>query len=414
MVNYITKVTGICFVFTLLATTPVISQSYQDSDYRNISVTLHGGATLGDVNDADYFLSSDFSTNIENSATFGAGLQYALTPAWSVDLGYRYTKIRGRTQPFETDVNLITLKNIINLNQLLSANRVSPRINPFISLGVGYDYFTFNRADESFSDQNSSYNGGIGIAFKATRSIDLFSHYEYHMGSNAIDNETDGFGSDLINSLTGGVRINFGKKEASHPSWRPVPVELSPSDYDRLMARTDLVDQLETRLNELEDRQENSEQQLADDIQNNVAEIDSLKLRMDRLEGQMVELEEAFSSLKDSVETIVINRETGMAEYLTTGHYVQIFASRQAGSARQVRNYAREKLEEALQNSDQQIMIIHRKDFYEVIIGVFEEYNPAENVRDIMREVHGDTFVITFPRPVNLQEDFEGLEVFAK
>lgn len=403
-----------CIFFTLFFATSVFSQSYRDAHYRNFSLTLSGGATLGDVNDANYFLSSDFSTNIETTATFGAGLQYALTPAWSLDLGYRYASIKGQTQSFETDMNLFTLKNIVNINQLLFVNLISERVNPFISAGVGYDLFTYNGSDANFSDQNSSYNAGVGVLLKASSSIDLFTHYEYHMASNATDNETEGFGSDLVNSLTGGIRINFGKKETTHPSWRPVPVDLSPSDYDRLMARADLVDELETRMKNLEQLQADSEKRLVNEIRANTSEINSLKARMDRLENRMDVLEDAFSSLEDSVETLSVNTETGMAESLASGHYVQIFASRQADPARDVRSYALQKLGGILQNSDQQIMIIRRKDFFEVIIGVFSEYESAEKVRGIMGENHDDAYIITFPRPLSLQEDFEDLEVFVR
>jgi opacity protein-like surface antigen/predicted transcriptional regulator len=411
MVNSITKFGGACIIFTLLATSTVLSQSYQNTEYRNISVALHGGATLGDVNDANYFLSSDFSVNIENTATIGASLQYALTPMWSLDLGYRYTNIKGRSQLFESDVNLITLKNIINLNQLLSINRVSNRINPFISAGVGYDLFTYRGGDESFSNQNSSYNAGVGITFKASNTIDLFSHYEYHMASNDTDNDPDGFGSDLINSLTGGIRVNFGKKGTPHPSWRPVPVEVSSSDYNRFMSQSRIIDNLERKIDEIAQRQKEKEQKYDRIVDKQSSEIDSLKARMDHLNGHADKLVNALTEYQRETKDIKVDTKTGFAESLPGGHYVQIFATYHLESAQEVREYVLQNLRDVVQDSEQNIFIIQRKKFYEVMIGVFDNYQQAQNVQEVMRQIHDDAYVITFPRPVNLKPDFEGLKV---
>lgn len=387
------------------------SQSYSGNDFRKLSLTFNAGASLGDTNRGEYFLSSNFSTNTKDTYSFGGGVQYALTPAWSLELGYQQTQIRGLDYPFETQMNMISFRNIINLNQLLLINLITERINPFLSAGVGYDIYNYRSASEDIYNHNSSYNLGAGIAYKLSNTIDLFTHYDYHIGSNEIDNETEGWGADLISSLTGGIRINFGKPKAIHPSWKPHPADLSQSDYDLFMAQANRIDKLNTQLEHLENRSDLNDQQHDSTIQDNRASMDSLSVRMDNLEQRMDTLELALTNLKGTINPVHVNQETGRAELLPAGHYVQIFASNGISSAQRVRTHAIDQLKNSLQNTEKNIFIIKRKQYYEVFIGVLTEYEDASNIQQIMTDFHADAYVISFPRPVNLMTDFEGLKV---
>lgn len=389
----------------LISISTVFGQNYQNIEYRRFSLSVNSGASLGDMNTGNYVMSSNFTENVKNTLTFGAGFQYALTPVWSIEAGYRRTSIKGRTVPFKTDMNLMTLKSYINLNQLLYMDLISNRINPFISAGMGYDYYTYDGPDDHFSDGNTSYNLGAGIAFRLTDSIDLFSHYEYHITSNSVDNNIQGVGTDLINSLTAGVRYNFGAKGAVHPSWKPLSINIHENGSGQF-------DELNARLASLEKRTDQNEIAIND----NAVAIDSLKAQMDRLENRMDELERAFTKPAPNTNnnTEKVTHKSGIGTYLPEGHYVQIFATYHLNIAQDVRNYAIQSLKEVLEKSDQEIVIIHRKKFYEVIIGVFPEFNNAKTVQEIMTDVHQDAYVISFPRPMNLMPDFEGLEVLQK
>lgn len=405
----ISKKKLLCFFIFLFSTSTVFSQSY--SEFRRLSFSINAGANFGDFNESSPFLSSNFSVNTENTARFGAGLQYALTPAWSLELGYQHTQIKGTDVSFETNMHLISLKNIINLNQIFFVNRISNRLNPFLTLGVGYDMFHYDGPQANFSDDGTSYNAGAGLAYKLTNTIDLFTHYEYHLGSNNTDNEVNGWGSDLINSLTGGIRINFGRKHSEHLSWRPVPVELSPSDYDRLMAQANLADNLTERMDRMEKHTVEKEKEFETAIAKNSTEINELKTGLHNLSNRVDDLEKAFSNLKGRLADIAVDQETGMAKSLSEGHYVQIFATYYLDIAQNVRQQAIETLTESLPNPTQNIVILHRKKFYEVMIGAFSNFNDADNIQDIMTEVHNDSYVITFPRPKSLMPDFKDMEV---
>ncbi|MDZ7659834.1 hypothetical protein [Fodinibius sp.] len=400
------------FLF-IIAFIPILgySQNYPGYEFRNFSLTFNGGASLGDTNRNEYFLSSNFSTNTKDTYSFGGALQYALTPAWSLELGYQRTNIKGLDTPFETQMNMISFKNIINLNQLLLINLITERINPFLTAGVGYDLYNYRNPNEKIYYHNSSYNLGAGIAYKISNTIDLFTHYDFHIGSNEMDNETEGWGSDLINSLTGGIRINFGKPNAIHPSWKPFPMDLSRSDYTAIMAQGDRIKALSNKVDEIDKQNKENHQQFDIAIDKNRSEIDSLKIRMDRLELRLADLEMALSKIQGQINPITVDQKTGLAELLPAGHYVQIFATYHLPIAQRVRNYAIDRLDNSLQDVEEKIFIIKRKQYYEVLIGVLTEFSDASNIQQIMTDFHEDAYIISFPRPVNLHIDFEDLKV---
>jgi hypothetical protein len=130
---------------------------------------------------------------------------------------------------------------------------------------------------------------------------------------------------------------------------------------------------------------------------------------MEHLSGHTDELESAITKHQKDIR---VDTKTGFAEALPSGHYVQIFATYYLENAQGVRDQALQNLIEVLEYSDQNIFIIHRKKFYEVMIGVFDEYLQAQNVQEVMTQIHDDAYVITFPRPVNLKSDFEGLKIW--
>ena len=398
------------FIFILI---PIISlgQNYQGYDFRTLSLTVNGGASLGDTNRNEYFLSSNFSTNVKNTPTFGLGMQYALSPIWSLELGYQHTQIKGLDRPFETNLNQISFRNIINLNQLLMINLITERFNPFITAGLGYDFYNYRSPDDDIFNHNSSYNLGGGLAYKLTNTVDLFTHYEYHIGSNELDNETEGWGSDLVNSLTAGIRLNFGKAKAIHPSWKPSSPNLSKSDYDLLMAQTDRIKQLSDKVTQLEERSDQNDQRQDSLIQGNRSSIDSLKTRMDLLEQQLNDLELTLSDLRGSINPVTVNDHSGIAELLPAGHYVQVFAAYTLSPAQHVRNHAVNQLQNSLQEAAGKIFIIKRKQYYEVLIGVLSDFSDATEIKEIMRDFHDDAYIISFPRPINLKMDFKGLKV---
>lgn len=397
MIIPIYQKTLLCVFLLLLSTSYAFAQNFSDEEFRKFSLSITGGANFGDMNRGSYFMSSNFTDNIKDVPTFGAGVQYAMTPAWSLEAGYRRVTIEGISRPFETNLNMVTFKNIFNLNQILFINDISTRLNPFLTVGVGYDFFNYDGTDGKYSDSNTSYNAGAGVAFKLSSTLDLFAHYEYHLASNGIDNAKDGWGADLINTLSGGIRINFGKKDAIHPTWRTVPVRLERSEYNQFLTQAERIRELENQLAEANKREKDTEQQY-------LATIDSLQPNTDYVDNRSAQTAVPQTSSKD-LKCIEVQEEPELTEFLPAGHYVQIFATRHPMVANYIRGHAIQNIKKSMNDTDLKVMIFHRKYFYEVIIGRFDTVTNAKEIKDIMTRVHKDAFVITFPRPLKMAEE---------
>ncbi len=389
--------------FLFLSVSAFFSISHgQNQSLNRFSLTIQGGANFGDFKSAQGIpiMRSNLSKLTETTPAFGAGMQYAITPAWTLEAGYKYSNIRGEDGSFVTTLNTASLKNIINLNQVFSLNRLTKTVNPYLSAGVGYDFYSYESSSEAFNNHGTSYNMGAGIAIKTTKNIDIFGHYEYHLAKNTIDNKNTGFKADLLSTLTGGIRINFssGKQQASHPSWRPAPVEISPSQYNSFIANTKEVKQLKQKVNHLEQKigqNENSET------------INRLADRVNQLETSMDNTQQLKTS---SSQPPVQDKNSNSAVSISQGHYVQIFASHRLGSVQEVRKETISHIGSQLKNPDKQVMITQRDKFYQVLIGEFDNQEKAKNISKILSDEYSDAFVITFPRPLIWEDDYSNLQ----
>jgi len=405
------------FITGLLVAIILFSSGYfslikgQDQDYRRVSLSVSGGATFANEDGFSLF-ESRFNVPTETSGILGIGLQYAITPAWSLEGGYSYTQIRASSGDFTTDMNNITLKNIFNLNQILSFNRVSNSINPYLTVGIGYDLYNYESSSESINNNDISYNLGAGIAFKASNTIDLFTHYEYNIASNKVDNliggqGNNGFGSDVLTNLTGGIRINFGDKQTTHPSWRPVPVEVRPERYEYLVSQDKLAESLKQKVADLEKELELQDKKHSKQVSLYEQRIDSLNQQITKLQTQLKHAQDSLASISTS--------DDGSAERdksISAGHYVQVFATLGLESAKDVMSKTTSVLnDDQNYDSNDLVFIAKRKQFYEVLIGTFSDYQKAQEVLNMMKGVYGDSFIITFPRPVSLQELYEDISV---
>ena len=380
-----------------------------DKEYRNVSISLRAGVTLENGGNGFNLLDSRFNGPTQTTGIYGIGVQYALTPAWSVEGGYSYTQIKGTSGSFQTNMNIISLKNIINLNQILFTNRIFTSINPYLTGGIGYDIYSFESPSSSANNASLSYNVGAGIAYKLSPTIDLFTHYEYQLASNKIDNQIGsggGLRADVLTNFTGGLRINFGKKGTTHPSWRPVPVEVDRSDYEYLLSEERRAKKLGAQIASLEKQMKQKDQQHRREIEAYTNTVDSLR-------NQVVNLKEKLQAAKDSLASVSSKVVAPDCDCKTVsipgGHYVQVFASLRLQSSEKVLRNALPQLQKALNDPGEKVFIAKRKQYYEVLIGTLS-YQRAEEVLAVMQKIHGDAFIITFPRPVSLQELYDDIE----
>lgn len=371
-----------------------------------ISFTAHGGINFQNMSSGSGLpiMRSNLSRLTETSTAFGAGIQYAITPTWTIETGYKYSNIEGNASSFSTSLNTIAFKNIINLNQVFSLGDRLPGVNPFLSGGVGYDFYTIDTPSSNLSGNSASYNLGAGIAFKVNESIDLFTHYEYHIASNTIDNRSTGFNADLLNSLSAGIRFNFAglSNRTTNPSWKPEPVKLSQKEYNYLKATSRQVDHLKNKIETLSKSVEKKEQAQKDNHNRNSKAVANLSQRLDRIEA-------LTQQIQDSTKKSANEVNSGNAELIQTGNFVQVFSSYRLGAVQKVRSQTINLVKERFSNAKEYVFIAQRGSFFQVLIGPFDTREKAENIKKTVSSTFIDAFTISFPRPSTLQPAYKNL-----
>jgi len=309
---------------------------------------------------------------------------------------------------FETDVNTIIIRNVLNLNQLLKLNKITSSFNPFLSAGLGLDIFDFESSQESFSDVDASFSIGAGLYYNLTERLDLFSQYEYQFSTNLLDNKPTGFGSDVLGTVTGGVRINFGKKGKKHLSWSPPAFEIPEEEYKELVAASNRLRKLESDYQNLQNEFSRKEQELLIGQRESDRKIAGLRANVDSLENYVAGLKAENDSLKKVNERL--EKNCGQTTELQPGHYIQIFAAAELANAMNVRRDAISRLTDRLSSPSTQVFITSRRSYYEVLIGVFKQMSETDDILEKMIQVHRDAFVKTIPRPPHLYEAYKDLK----
>ncbi|MCC5913893.1 MAG: outer membrane beta-barrel protein [Balneolaceae bacterium] len=397
--NYILAAT--LFICAQLTVADVFAQeSDTEPEYSRWGISLFGGYTFPETDDGLQIFSSSFNVVTESSWNFGGGLHYDVTPLWTVEGGYRYNTITG--VGFETVIHTASFKNRLNLDRLFRRSSLSEYFNPYVFLGFEQDFFTVDAEDDEFSRNESSVVGGFGAAFKITNRLDIFGQYDFKVASNRLDNANQGFPYDQIGMVTGGVRINFGRSGSGPLRRAPATRSLSDAEYIDYRTKARAFEETEREVTGQQEQIIALETGLAELEQNHQEQINRLDERVNDLETRVALLEEKV----DTLETAhVAEREPEMPDTVPAGHYVQVFASTGGVSAAMVRDRFQEML------PDEDVFIISRGQYYEVLIGGFDAFVDAQRIHEMAVEEFSDAFVITFPRPLSLEEQYEGTEI---
>jgi len=388
----------------------------QERNDRRFSISLHGGVTVAD-NSLRATPAGGFGVETETTPVFGGALQYALSPLWSLELMGQYQTFEnesGAAVTFESEIIEVTLRNIIHINQLLGTNRISNYIAPYGHFGVGVQLYDYESNVHGSDDGTSLLAvAGLGFNIYLSRTIDLFAQYDFHLASNVANARLNSDAGEskhtTYGTAIGGLRFHFGASDARHASWRRASMDLSQSDYERLMG-------LNSRMDELE-RQVASQ---SDDIARLESEIDSragaLEGRADQTESRVSDLERQFAEMQQSMRDRERERETraevdeaGLTQRLADGHYVQIFAGLTMSSAQSARRTMIEALDGVVDNPSEMVLITQRRQFYEVRVGVFNRFPDTVDVLRTAQNSFSDAFVVTFPRPAHLSDAYRDL-----
>lgn len=396
----------------LILVPQALSAQSNGDDYRRVSLSLQAGITMSYESDVNRLIGSNFNTFTGQTYNFGGGVQYAITPFWSAELGYRYNTIEGLAEGgFETVVHSAVLKNIFNFNRLYRRSPVSEFLNPYVMFGYEHDFYRYELGDETNSGNESAIMGGFGLALSLSPTFDLFAQYEVKLASNRMDNINRGFPSDQIGMPSAGVRINFGRSGTKPLNLSPAVKFLNDEEYDHFIATSEELrkaaeDIREQRrlIEDLDDRFRRSQVNFQEQIDRLDAFTRLLEKRIDTLEYRLDNLEISF---RDSER----DRERRLREEVPAGHYVQVFAATSYDAANRVKEMFHEILGDEFDNPEEVVFVIKRRQFYEVLIGTFYRFSDAQNSHELARIQFSDAFIITFPRPLHLADQYEGTQI---
>lgn len=388
------------------------SQAHEDEEFHRVSLSLQAGLTMSYEKDINRLIGSNYNTFTQQTYNFGGGIQYAITPFWTAELGYRYNTIEALADDgFETVVHSPVFKNIFNLNRIYSRSSLSHLLNPYLILGYEHDFYTAEDEDSRTVGNESALLGGFGLALSLSNTFDVFAQYEAKLASNRMDNINTGFPADQVGMTSAGIRINFGRSSTKPLKHAPPIRNITESEYDMLMSRIKEASIAGERLTMQEEK--------IDDLQNQLSELDA-KLdehirQSERFNELLIEridsLEYRVNNMEISIDSLESERVKVLRSEVPAGHYVQVFASLDYNSANNVREIFIELLGDEFDYTDEMVFVIKRQQFYEVLIGTYHRISDAQDVHNIAVDRLPDSFVITFPRPLHLEEAYKGTEI---
>ncbi|WP_372906508.1 SPOR domain-containing protein [Rhodohalobacter sp.] len=398
------------FIMLLLFAADGFAQN--SNDYRRVSLSLYGGATLGYPDDVNQIFGSNYNTFTETTYNFGGGIQYAISPFWSAELGYRYNTIKGvGEEGFETVIHSASIKNTFNFNRLYRRNQISEWLNPYLIVGFEQDFFNYKLDDEEVSGNESAILGGLGVAFSITNSVDVFSQFEVKMASNGLDNERRGFPFDQVGMATGGIRINFGRGDAKPLNLSPAVKRLTDDEYDNFIQSTEEFKAASQEIEAQRAKLTEIEEQFNESEKNSQEKIERLEEFTRLLEARIDTLEYRLDNLEVSVEESAQERDQVLKSEVPAGHYVQVFAATSYEAANRVKEIFHELLGNEFENPEEIVFVIERGRFYEVLVGTFAQFEDAQRAHEIALNRLSDAFIITFPRPLHLVDEYRGTAI---
>lgn len=380
-------------------------QSDSEEEYRRFSISAHGGLTFENNDRGLRLFGSNFNRVTDHSYNIGGGIQYALTPFWSVGAEYRYTTIDG-FDSFDTEIHSAGLKNYFNFNRMFRHHSISEYINPFITLGLGRDFFTYESSTENISNNELHVNGGVGLALNVTNSIEVFSQYELQFSSNSLDNIREGFPSDLIGMASGGIRLHLGSRDKQRLSLAPRRIHLNESEYNEYRSSGDRIAQLEQELRSSRDRISALESELEERKR-------EYEQRISRMQSMLNEQEERVRNLKKAAEEMEVKAGDTLEVHdgLPDGHYIQLLATKHPDRAKEARRNANSLLGDIASQPENQVIVTLRRGFYEILVGPYSRFANAQEIHPNLLNEYHDAFIITFPRPAILRDEYIDIQI---
>lgn len=375
-----------------------VNAQERDQD-RRFSLSINGGVSFASAS-AGGRLDGGFDVASKTNLTFGLGLQYTITPYWSIEgMGYyhKFENANDNDPAYENQVLSATLRNVIHLNQLLGTNEIWETVTPFALAGFGV--VVRDVSDFDLDSVSPTAVIGAGTGFRLTDAMNFFLQYEYHVTGNLDGYNFGNKSSDHYGLFVGGLRFHFGPQGSTPRSWRKPAFRLTEDDYNALMGMNTRVDNVE--------RQVSSQGSQLSDLNNRVDGLDS---RVTANEGRISDLESKYADLHAKVRDYderISDLEEGakgpkVTQVLADGYYVQVYAARTLADAQRVGS-------NVMNTVDHPVLITKRANMYEVRVGVFERFPAAANVLGAVSGTYSDAFVVKFPRPAHLHDAYKDI-----
>ena len=116
----------------------------------------------------------DIDTNLTTGFTLGIGQVYELSPQWDLDTTLRleYNNVRLTPENAVAEERSGRLENLgLWADGTFSYNGLSDTFRPFVQVGVGQVYGSFNNQQENIHGFESGYRAGVGIEFDLVNDI---------------------------------------------------------------------------------------------------------------------------------------------------------------------------------------------------------------------------------------------------
>lgn len=414
------------------------ADAQNQDEYRRFTFSFNAGTVNAGNSDSALNPLGSFGSPLNPGLSLGSSLMYGFTPEFALEARGHLNFFNVAEPELVDQVAHTSLRGVFFLNQLLGIRPFGSRLGPYFTAGAGIDVVDITDLAQS----GWNVVGGLGTNIYLNEAVDFFIQYDWSGGDklNLTRQGEKEFSS--YRNLYAGLRIHIGPAGTTHPSWR-LPL-LRREEPTRMMADEASDRPADENARLVSELQEQNEalatllEQMQGQNQLLESEVNMLRERISELE-MMVEAEQQPQTLPQEAiyDEITPGSENPMAPaaddssidtsgeadartlepvlndgiYPPRGHYVQLFASRGLQPALRAHTMAVQLLQNQFENAAEMVFIAERQQFHEVFVGMFSGVSPAGSVVDGVASTFGDAFIITFPRPAHLQEQYEGMQV---
>jgi uncharacterized coiled-coil protein SlyX len=404
------QILSIIAVLFMIAILPPqkISAQYQEEGTKRWTISAYGGISMATAGRAGGFLGS-FDVSGGYRPLLGGSLAYDFTPVITGQFTM-FTGLFENENSYDPDFSNsyfgYQVRGIINTNNLFQTYKITRRLNPYFFLGLGLlhsDLEVSGQADRNF--RSVMFTPGIGTKIYLNNWVDIFIQYEMNFTRHKQLEGVAGLENDRFSSVNAGLNFNIGKRGARLASWQIYEpgVPLTQEDVDRFNRAADRITTVESRVNDQQRRINELDSKIDARTSNLENQISQLSGRQDNFETRLANLEQRIADDASGRGRGLEVDEAGLARGLGHGHYIQVFAATDFASAQRVRDNTVEMMRGVLEVPESRVVIAQRRQFFEVFIGVFDQYPETANVLRTAQGRYSDAFAITFPRPAHLR-----------